>query len=86
MLASAFLPTREAKCACAVPIIPIRHICSAGKKSRTILLVIEDPASGIRARRIELQPVDLDRLTLLGQRFDGGRAIGRVDSPEDADA
>ena len=51
-----------------------------------VLLVIEDPAAGIRPRRIELQPVDLDRLTLVDQRFGRGGAIGWIDSPEDADA
>jgi hypothetical protein len=40
--------------------VPTQHI----EKRVGILLVIEDPAAGVRPRRIELQPIYLDRLAL----------------------
>src|SRR5207248_4294718 len=62
--------------------VPTQHF----KKWIRVLLVIEDPAAGVRTRRIELQAVNLDRFALVDQRFDRRGAVGRVDSPEHADA
>jgi hypothetical protein len=45
--------------------VPTQHL----EQRIGVLLVIEDLAAGVRPRRIELQPIYLYRLALVGQRF-----------------